>query len=165
MQLSPLLDEAHRRLRELTADRRPVVDADKCFVFGIDRMEVRRIVIGEVHVDRNPVNSLGRGTRTTYGAKPDVTLGAPQLAPSGPRWSGRYRVGSRRGPRHVERAAILSVSSRRAARIRNIEPGPGCVRMKWWWKYNQLVNVDSGENVAISEYHFYDKNGEEILMS
>jgi len=38
-------------------------------------------------------------------------------------------------------------------------------RMKWFQKYRQWVNVDSSDNVAISEYHFYDKNGEEILMN
>jgi ribonuclease G len=38
-------------------------------------------------------------------------------------------------------------------------------RVKWWSKYKRWVNVDSSDNVAISEYHFYDKNGEEILMN
>lgn len=71
MQASPLLDEAHRRFRELTTDRRPVVNADQCLVLGVDRMEVWRIVISEVHVDHDPVelaqpwhsNNLGRKAR------------------------------------------------------------------------------------------------------
>jgi ribonuclease G len=38
-------------------------------------------------------------------------------------------------------------------------------RMRWWGRYRQWVNVDSSDNIAMTEYHFYDKNGEEILMN
>jgi ribonuclease G len=38
-------------------------------------------------------------------------------------------------------------------------------RMKWWWRYRQMINVDSGDDIPMTEYHFYDKNGEEILMN
>ena len=46
-----------------------------------------------------------------------------------------------------------------------IRKGFPSMRMMWWKKYRQWVNVDSSDNVAITEYHFYDKNGEEILMN
>lgn len=38
-------------------------------------------------------------------------------------------------------------------------------RFQWWRKYKRWVHLDSSDNVAITEYHFYDKNGEEILMN
>ncbi|MEO5673129.1 MAG: Rne/Rng family ribonuclease [Chitinophagales bacterium] len=38
-------------------------------------------------------------------------------------------------------------------------------RMKWLGRYRQWINIDSSDNIALSEYHFYDKNGEEILMN
>ena len=36
-------------------DRRTVVNADQRFVFDVDGVEVRRVVIDEVHVDHDPV--------------------------------------------------------------------------------------------------------------
>lgn len=38
-------------------------------------------------------------------------------------------------------------------------------QFQWWRKFKRWVSVDSSDNVAITEYHFYDKNGEEILMN
>jgi hypothetical protein len=55
MQRSPLLDESEGCPWDLTADRRPVIDANQRFVFGVYRVEVRRIVIGEVHIDDDSV--------------------------------------------------------------------------------------------------------------
>ncbi|MCY7408731.1 MAG: Rne/Rng family ribonuclease [Chitinophagales bacterium] len=46
-----------------------------------------------------------------------------------------------------------------------VKSGYPSMRMKWWWQYKQWVNVDSDETVSINEYHFYDKNGDEILMN
>jgi hypothetical protein len=51
----PLFDESGRRLREASSDERAVVDAEQGLVLGIDRMEMRRVVISEVHVDHDPV--------------------------------------------------------------------------------------------------------------
>lgn len=55
MKRSPLLDESHGCPWDITADRRAVVDANQCFVFGVDGVEVRWIVIGEVHVDHDSI--------------------------------------------------------------------------------------------------------------
>ena len=55
MQESPLIDESHCGPRKFTVDRRAVVDTHQDFMFGVDRVETRRIVVGEVHVDHNPV--------------------------------------------------------------------------------------------------------------
>ena len=52
---SPLLYQARCGPGKVTFDRAAIVDTDQCFVLGVDRMEVRRIVISEVHVDRYPV--------------------------------------------------------------------------------------------------------------
>lgn len=38
-----------------TADGRAVRDADDCFVFGVDRVEVGKVVVAEIHVDGDPV--------------------------------------------------------------------------------------------------------------
>lgn len=38
-------------------------------------------------------------------------------------------------------------------------------RLKWWSRYKQWISVDSSDNMAMTEYHFYDKNGEEISMN
>jgi hypothetical protein len=55
MQRSPLLDESEGCPRDLPANRRPVVDANNRFVFGVNRVKVRRIVIGEAHIDHDSV--------------------------------------------------------------------------------------------------------------
>jgi len=55
VQCSPLLNQARCGPGKVTSDRAPIVDPDQCFVLGVDRMKVRRVVIGEVHVDRYPV--------------------------------------------------------------------------------------------------------------
>ena len=39
------------------------------------------------------------------------------------------------------------------------------IQWKWRRKYGQWVTIDSSESVPINEYHFYDKNGEEIEAS
>jgi hypothetical protein len=52
---SPLLNQARCSPGKVTSDRAAIVDTDQCFVLGVDRMEVRRVVISEVHVDRYPV--------------------------------------------------------------------------------------------------------------
>lgn len=36
---------------------------------------------------------------------------------------------------------------------------------KWYFKYKRWINVDSTESMALTEYHFYDANGEEIEMN
>lgn len=46
-----------------------------------------------------------------------------------------------------------------------IRRGFPSMRMKWWMQYKQWIHLDSSDNVNIMEYHFYDKNGEEILMN
>jgi ribonuclease G len=46
-----------------------------------------------------------------------------------------------------------------------IRQGLPSIRMKWFFKYKQWVNLDSSDNISIMEYHFYDKEGEEILMN
>jgi ribonuclease G len=38
------------------------------------------------------------------------------------------------------------------------------IQWKWYWKYKRWVVVDSTESMAMTEYHFYDKEGEEIEM-
>ena len=55
VKLSPLLDEVHRRPRKRASDRRTVVDPDQRLVLAVQGMEVRRIVIDEVHVDHDAV--------------------------------------------------------------------------------------------------------------
>jgi hypothetical protein len=55
VELTPLLDEVAGGLGEPAADGLAGVDPDQRFVFGLDRMEVRRVVILEVHVDHDPV--------------------------------------------------------------------------------------------------------------
>lgn len=52
---APLLDEAGGGSGEFAADDRAVVDANQRFVLGVDRVEVRWVVIAEVHVDHDPV--------------------------------------------------------------------------------------------------------------
>ncbi len=39
------------------------------------------------------------------------------------------------------------------------------LRIRWWRKYKQWIRVDSSDNIAMTEYRFYDKNGEEILVN
>lgn len=46
-----------------------------------------------------------------------------------------------------------------------IRQGFPSIRMKWFFKYRQWIHLDSSDNISIMEYHFYDKQGEEILMS
>ena len=46
-----------------------------------------------------------------------------------------------------------------------ITKGFPSLRMKWWMNLKRWVNVDSSDNMGITEYHFYDKDGEEILMN
>ena len=38
-------------------------------------------------------------------------------------------------------------------------------RMKWCLKYRRNIEIDSSDQLGITEFHFYDKNGEEILMN
>lgn len=46
-----------------------------------------------------------------------------------------------------------------------IRQGLPSIRMKWLFKFRQWVHLDSSDSISIMEYHFYDKNGEEILVS
>jgi hypothetical protein len=55
VELTPLLDESCRSLRKLATDERAVGDSDECLVLGVDRVEVRWVVVAEVHVDRDSV--------------------------------------------------------------------------------------------------------------
>src|SRR5215210_916391 len=55
VKLTPLLDQACRSFRKLATDQKAVGDPNECLVLGVDRMEVRRIVVAEVHVDRDSV--------------------------------------------------------------------------------------------------------------
>lgn len=52
---SPLLDQPSRGARQNTADYRTVTNRHQRLVLAIDRVEVRRVVIREVHVDHDPV--------------------------------------------------------------------------------------------------------------
>jgi ribonuclease G len=36
------------------------------------------------------------------------------------------------------------------------------IQWKWFFKYKRWINVDSTDSMALVEYHFYDKDGEEI---
>lgn len=79
MQGSPLLDQAHGGPREPSPDCRPVIDPNQRFIFRIHRVKVRRIVISEIHVDHDSVNSLNRGTPTTHGAPTGTSATRPLL--------------------------------------------------------------------------------------
>ncbi|MBA3648875.1 MAG: Rne/Rng family ribonuclease [Chitinophagales bacterium] len=46
-----------------------------------------------------------------------------------------------------------------------ITKGFPSMRMNWWLTLKRWVNVDSTDNMGIMEYHFYDKEGEEILLN
>lgn len=46
-----------------------------------------------------------------------------------------------------------------------IKQGLPSIRMKWLFKFRQWIHLDSSDSISIMEYHFYDKNGEEILVS
>ncbi|MCS6917007.1 MAG: Rne/Rng family ribonuclease [Chitinophagales bacterium] len=46
-----------------------------------------------------------------------------------------------------------------------ITKGLWSIRMKWWWKYRRFIRVDSNDNLAIGEFHFYDSQGEEIVLN
>lgn len=46
-----------------------------------------------------------------------------------------------------------------------ITKGFPSIRMKWLWKYRRFIRVDSNDSLAIAEFHFYDGNGEEIVLS
>jgi ribonuclease G len=37
-------------------------------------------------------------------------------------------------------------------------------RMKWSWKYKQKVKVKSNSNHSLTEFKFYENNGEEIKL-
>jgi len=36
------------------------------------------------------------------------------------------------------------------------------IQWKWYFKYKRWINLDSTESMALTEYHFYDAQGEEI---
>ena len=37
-------------------------------------------------------------------------------------------------------------------------------RLRWSWKYKQKIKVKSNSNYHLTEFHFYDKNDEEIKL-
>lgn len=55
MKHTPLLNEASCCSGKLSSEQRSVVDPHEGFVFGIDGVEMRRVVVAEVHVDHDPV--------------------------------------------------------------------------------------------------------------
>jgi hypothetical protein len=52
---SPPLDQLPGDLGQLATDHQAVVYSYESLVLGVDRVEVRWIVVAEVHVDRDPV--------------------------------------------------------------------------------------------------------------
>jgi ribonuclease G len=36
------------------------------------------------------------------------------------------------------------------------------IQWKWYFKHKRWINIDSTDSMALVEYHFYDKDGEEI---
>jgi ribonuclease G len=46
-----------------------------------------------------------------------------------------------------------------------VKQGFPSLRVKWLMKYKQWIHTDSSDNISIMEYHFYDTNGEEILLN
>jgi ribonuclease G len=38
------------------------------------------------------------------------------------------------------------------------------IRRKWRWKYKQKINVVVNNNYHLTEFHFFDKNEEEIKL-
>src|SRR5579875_1167561 len=76
VQLSPLADQPHRPGRKLTVDDLQGSEPDLGNVLAVLRVEVRRRVIGPIHVDHDPVE--GRHPR-----HPAIVAGAPaSLAPA-----------------------------------------------------------------------------------
>ncbi len=61
VEFAPLLNEFGCRSRKVTADERAIVDTDQRFVLGVDRVEVRRVVVNEVHVDDDSVELAESG--------------------------------------------------------------------------------------------------------
>jgi hypothetical protein len=51
----PLADKSGCCPREISSDDRPVIYPVQAFVLAVDRMEVGRVVVAEVHVDRDSV--------------------------------------------------------------------------------------------------------------
>jgi len=45
-----------------------------------------------------------------------------------------------------------------------ISKGMYSTKLKWWVKYKRMIAIKGVSSYSLSEYHFFDNNGEEIIM-
>jgi hypothetical protein len=71
MKAGPLADELEGAGREAAHQYIAALDRDHGMVLGVSSMEVRRLVIVEVHRDRDPVEEADPGHRAIMGGAAD----------------------------------------------------------------------------------------------